>query len=87
MAGIVSRRPLTGVAAGLIIGALGLLLIGIDTHPAAGRSIAAVLFKVAGWLFLFVSAMAFLGAFQAFRNTRLRRGGARDTRGRAPGEG
>lgn len=66
MAGIVSRRPVTGVAAGLIIGALGMLLLGIEPPP-TGRGIADMLFKVAGGFFLFVSAMAFLGAFFAWR--------------------
>ena len=70
MAGIVSRRPLVGVAAGLIIGALGLLLLGIDAPPSSGRSIAGILFEVAGYFFLFVSAMAFLGAFLSFRTRR-----------------
>ena len=69
MAGIVSRRPMVGVAAGSVIGALGLLLLGIDA-AAAGRGIAGLLFKIAGWFFLFVSAMAFLGAFLSFRNRR-----------------
>jgi len=67
MAGIVSRRPMAGIAAGAIIGALGLLLLGINAPPASGRSIAGSLFKVAGAVFLFVSAIAFLGAFLSFR--------------------
>ena len=67
MAGIVSRRPVVGVAAGVIIGALGLLLLGIEPAATSG-GIAWLLFKVAGWFFLFVSAMAFLGAVLAFRN-------------------
>ena len=67
MAGIVSRRPVTGVAAGIIIGALGMLLLGIESPAATGRSIAPVLFKTAGYFFLFVSAMAFLGSFLAWR--------------------
>ncbi len=82
MAGIVSRRPIVGVAAGVIIGALGLLLLGIETPPATGRGIAGALFKIAGWFFLFVSAMAFLGAFLAFRNKRPSSGVAPDRRGR-----
>jgi hypothetical protein len=84
MAGIVSRRPLVGVAAGSIIGALGLLLLGIDP-AAAGRGLAGLLFKVAGWFFLFVSAMAFLGAFLSFRNKRSSPGGVRDRKGRTTG--
>jgi uncharacterized membrane protein len=67
MAGIVSRRPVTGVAAGTIIGALGLLLLGIEIPAAAGIRISGLLFKVAGYFFLFVSATAFLGAVLAWR--------------------
>lgn len=70
MAGIVSRHPFAGTAAGAIIGALGLLLAGIDAPPAAGRGVAGVLFKVAGYFFLFVAVMAFLGAAAAFRRKR-----------------
>jgi hypothetical protein len=73
MAGIVSRRPVTGVAAGVIIGALGLLLLGIETPTSTGTSIGAVLFKVSGYFFLFVSAMAFLGSYLAWRGRRASR--------------
>jgi hypothetical protein len=83
MAGIVSRKPVTGVAAGLIIGALGLLLIGIES-PQTGRGVAALLFKVAGWFFLFVSAMAFLGAAIAWRRRSIASGAGSE--GRGPGE-
>ena len=84
MAGIVSRRPVVGVAAGSIIGALGLLLLGIDP-AAAGQGLAGLLFKVAGSFFLFVSAMAFLGAFLSFRNKRSSSGGSPDTQRRKAG--
>lgn len=70
MAGIVSRKPVTGVAAGLIIGSLGLLLLGIETQPASLRSITGLLFKTAGYFFLFVAAVAFLGAILAYRSRR-----------------
>ena len=63
MAGIVSRRPAVGLAAGIIIGALGWLLAGMDAGPDAGRSIAGLLFTTAGYFFLFVAAMALLNAF------------------------
>lgn len=82
MAGIVSRRPMVGVAAGVIIGTLGLLLLGIEALPASGRSIASLLFKVSGYFFLFVSAMAFLGAFLSFRNKGTSQG---RTQGRSTG--
>jgi len=75
MAGIVSRRPAAGAATGVIIGALGVLLLGVDASPAAGRGTAAVLFKVAGYFFLFVSVMAFLGAIASYRRARASRSG------------
>jgi len=84
MAAIVSRRPVVGVAAGFVIGALGLLLLGIDP-AAAGQGLAGLLFKVSGWFFLFVSAMAFLGAFLSFRNKRSSSGSSPETRGRRAG--
>jgi len=73
-----------GVAAGFVIGALGLLLLGIDP-AAAGQGLAGLLFKVSGWFFLFVSAMAFLGAFLSFRNKRSSSGSSPETRGRRAG--
>jgi len=63
MGGIVSRHPAVGLAAGIIIGALGWLLAGMDAAPGAGRSIAGLLFTTAGYFFLFVAAMALLNAF------------------------
>ena len=85
MAGIVSRRPVVGVAAGAIIGALGLLLLGIEPTATSG-AIAMLLFKVTGWFFLFVSAMAFLGAFLGFRNRMSSPGVTPDQRGQGARE-
>ena len=65
MAGIVSRRPAVGLAASFIIGALGCLLAGMNASPGAGRGIAGLLFATAGYVFLFVAAMAFLNAIAA----------------------
>ena len=70
MAGIVSRRPAVGLAAGIIIGALGWLLAGMDAAPGAGRGIAGLLFRTAGYFFLFVAATAFLNAFVSLRRKR-----------------
>jgi hypothetical protein len=76
MGGIVSRRPAVGLAAGIIIGALGWLLAGMDTAPGAGGSIAGMLFMTAGYFFLFVAATAFLNAFASLlkKNSRGRGG-------------
>ena len=67
MAGIVARRPAVGFAAGIIIGALGWLLAGMDAAPDAGRGITDLLFKTAGYFFLFVAAMALLNAVVSLR--------------------
>jgi hypothetical protein len=69
------------VAAGLIIGSLGVLLLGIEPSP-TGRGVAGMLFKVAGGFFLFVSAMAFLGAALAWRR---RASAGRSPEDRGPG--
>ena len=70
MAGIVSRRPAVGLAAGCIIGALGWLLAGMDAAPGGGRGITGLLFTTAGYFFLFVAAMALLNAFVSLRRKR-----------------
>ncbi len=70
MAGIVSRLPAVGLAAGIIIGALGWLLAGMDAAPGADRSIAGLLFTTAGYFFLFVAATALLNAFASLRRKR-----------------
>jgi hypothetical protein len=66
MSGIVSRRPAVGLAAGIIIGALGWLLAGMDATPGAGKVITGLLFTTSGYFFLFVAAMALLNAFAYF---------------------
>ncbi len=70
MGGIISRRPAVGLAAGIIIGALGWLLAGMDAAPGAGRSTAGLLFTTAGYFFLFVAAMAILNAFASLKRKR-----------------
>jgi len=70
MSGIVSRRPAVGLAAGIIIGALGWLLAGMDAAPGAARGIAGLLFKTAGYFFLFVAVVALLNAFVSLRKKR-----------------
>lgn len=70
MAGIISRRPVVGLAAGVIIGALGWLLAGMEAAQGADGSVAGLLFTTAGYFFLFVAAMAFLNAFVSLRRKR-----------------
>jgi hypothetical protein len=66
VARIVARRPAIGIAAGLIFGALGWLLIGLPNAPAGATRPASVLFAVAGYFFLFVAVMAFVAAARSF---------------------
>jgi len=70
MAGIISRHPTVGLAAGITIGALGWLLTGMDAAPGSDRSIAGLLFTTSGYVFLFIAAMAFLNAFTSLRRKR-----------------
>lgn len=82
MTGIVSRRPVVGLVAGTIIGALGWLLVGMDAAPGADRSIAGLLFTTAGYFFLFVAAMALLNAFASLRRKRPSSGSDGNPQGR-----
>jgi len=68
MAGIVARRPAVGLAAGVIIGALGWLLVGLEAAPGRSRGITGPLFKTAGYFFLFVAIVAFLNALVSLRS-------------------
>jgi len=62
MGRMISRRPLVGITAGLLFGALGVLLLGIREE----RGLAALLFTVSAWFFLFVAAVSVLaGAYAA----------------------
>jgi hypothetical protein len=73
VARIVARRPVIGLAAGLVFGALGRLLIGMERAPAGVTPFASILFSVAGYFFLFVAAMAFAASFFAFLRAARRR--------------
>ena len=68
MAGLISRRPFIGVAGGLIFGALGLLLTGMDRTPGTIKGVAGVLFKGVGYFLLFVAALSFIAAGIHFWN-------------------
>ena len=62
MAGLISKRPFVGVSGGLIFGALGLLLTGMDRTPGTITGVAGVLFKGVGYFLLFVAALSFIAA-------------------------
>ncbi len=55
MAGLISRKPVVGIFAGLLFGGLGVLLLGIES---SGR-VAAVLFRVSAWFFIFIGVVSF----------------------------
>ena len=54
MAGVVSRRPVVGVAAGSLFGALGILLLGIEDRGGLTRA----LFILSGVFFLVVGILS-----------------------------
>lgn len=65
MSRLISRRPLIGIVAGALFGALGVLLSGMEHAPAGSTGLAAILFKaLAGFLF-FVAAASLLAAGHA----------------------
>ncbi len=68
MGRMISRRPAVGITAGLLFGALGFLLLGIKEE----RGLAALLFRVSAWFFLFVGAVSVLAGAHAYvvRNRR-----------------
>ena len=67
MAKLVSRRPVIGIAAGLIFGALGMLVL--DQVGRSGGRQAVYLFNIAGYFFLFVAVMAVIAAILAVLKT------------------
>lgn len=71
---ITSKRPAAGIASGLIFGALGMLLAGIDAEHAGSSVLAAILFKALGSFLILVAAASVLNALYAFvRSFRMRR--------------
>lgn len=54
MAGVVTRKPVVGIAAGALFAALGGLLMGIE----GASGLARVLFPLAGGFFLFIGILS-----------------------------
>ncbi len=54
MSRVIARKPFVGIVAGVLFGALGMLLLGIE----GGRGVAGALFKVSAWFFLFVGVLS-----------------------------
>jgi hypothetical protein len=59
MAGLISKKPIVGFATSLLFGALGALLIRIETSSAG------LLFKIVGYFILFVAVCSFFNAVSA----------------------
>jgi hypothetical protein len=69
MARMISRKPFVGIAAGLLFGALGILLLGIK----GSRGAAMVLFPLSAWSFLLIGAVSFLTGARALVRSRHRK--------------
>jgi hypothetical protein len=70
MSGVVSRKPFVGIVAGILFGALGMLLLGIE----GSAGLAAVLFVVSAYFFLFIGTVSILAGASAFVRAWRRRG-------------
>ncbi len=62
MARLISRKPFVGIVAGLLFGALGVLLLGIESD----RTASAVLFSVSAWFFLGIGILSVAAGAYAF---------------------
>ncbi len=62
MARLISRKPFVGIVAGLLFGALGILLLGIESDRAASG----VLFSVSAWFFLGIGILSVSAGAYAF---------------------
>jgi hypothetical protein len=58
MASIVAKRPVVGVAAGVIFAALGLLLISVERGPQGTAGVLSGLYTVAGYFILLVAFLS-----------------------------
>jgi hypothetical protein len=76
MASIVAKRPVVGVAAGIIFAALGALLISVEGTQQGIASVLSGLYKVAGYFMLLVALLSMVagaaGIWSAFRLRRSR---------------
>jgi uncharacterized membrane protein len=54
MSRVIARRPFVGIISGILFGTLGMLLLSIEDS----KGVAAVLFKVSAWFFLFIGVLS-----------------------------
>lgn len=76
MASIVAKRPIVGVAAGLIFAALGSLLISVKGTQQGIAGVLRGLYAVAGYFMLLVACLSMIagiaGIWSAYRSRRFR---------------
>lgn len=76
MASIVAKRPVVGVAAGVIFAALGSLLISVKGAQQGIASVLSGLYTVAGYFMLLVALLSMVagaaGIWSAYRSRRSR---------------
>ena len=76
MASIVAKRPIVGVAAGLIFAALGALLISVKESQQGMKDVLSGLYTVAGYFMLLVACLSMAagiaGIWTAYRSRRFK---------------
>ncbi len=72
MSKVISRKPFVGIISGVLFGALGLMLLGIEGE----HGLAAALFTVSAWFFLFVGVASLSAGLYALIRQFGRRKGA-----------
>lgn len=65
MAGLISKRPFVGFATGIIFGALGMLLVQVDSTPGTSKGMVPLLFRIVGYFSLFVALGSLVTAVYA----------------------
>ena len=69
MASIVVKRPIVGVAAGVIFAALGSLLISVEGAQQGMASVVSGLYNVAGYFMLLVALLSMVAGAAGIWNT------------------
>ena len=74
MASIIAKRPVVGLAAGVIFAALGLLLISVEGTQQGIAGVLSVFYRVAGYFILLVAFLSMVagaaGIWSTYRSRR-----------------
>ena len=73
MAGVVSQKPLAGIAAGIFFGALGLLIIQTESATDTIKGILRVFYNVVGFFLLCIAALSIIVSVFSVLKTRAAR--------------